>query len=66
MKAWYESKTIWLMGLGAAVTLLGSNELANVLPEEATRYIALAIFVLGIPVRFLTTGSVSVSKGEDA
>lgn len=63
MKSWAQSRTIAAMAIGALIMVLGSNELANVIPQAVTNYIALAIFILGIALRFVTSEPVSKPLG---
>lgn len=61
-KAWYWSKTIWANVLGGAVLVVSSTEFMNVVPSTWVEEIALAIVVMNLILRGITSGSITVSE----
>jgi hypothetical protein len=61
-KPWYLSKTMWTNIISAGVMVLQSTELVTIVPPTWTEEFALAIFVLNLALRWVTTGSVTASS----
>lgn len=60
-KAWYFSKTMWTNIISAVVMVLQSTELVTIVPATYTEEFALAIFMLNLALRWVTTGAVTAS-----
>lgn len=66
MKPWYASKTIWLslavVALGLVEYLTGA--LGSVLTERAAGIAAVVLGALGVVLRAVTSGSITVTRGR--
>lgn len=60
-KPWYLSKTLWTNIISALIMLLQSTELVTIVPTTWTEEFALAIFVLNMILRAVTTGMVTAT-----
>lgn len=60
-KPWWQSKTMLVNIISAAVMILQSTELMAIVPTTWTEEFALAIFILNVALRWVTTGAVTAS-----
>ena len=55
MKSWYESKTIIANIITGVLTILASPDVLNVLPAHLLVYVPLAVNLMNIGLRFITS-----------
>ena len=55
MKSWKTSKTVWANIITGVLTLLASPDVLNVLPAHLLVYVPLAVNLMNIGLRFITS-----------
>ncbi|MDE2104914.1 MAG: hypothetical protein KGL39_47190, partial [Patescibacteria group bacterium] len=61
MKAFWESKTVWINGLSMLAAIVGMFSTSNLFTPQQVGYLVLALGIINLVLRFITKEPIGVS-----